>query len=95
VFPEQAPTLAIVWHHGQWRCDYSKAPGQLGTVHLYFDGAHLMLRRVSSVDEMRQVGQMWREMITSESRGGLRIHRLIPDRRQVARGGRRAGDRQQ
>ena len=94
----------MLWRDAEWRCEYapniSGSPG--GIVSLYMHAALVAEHEAHGVDEVMRVSSFWRELVLGpgDSAGSHEV-RLVPtrdrrqgppDRRLLARGGRRVRD---
>jgi hypothetical protein len=94
-------TLAIVWSHRSWRCEYSQTPDGVRWLGLYFESEPALKRPVATIEEMRHLAKFWREglegllpQILVSQMPAFRARRVLPDRRRVRRGGRRFTDQE-
>ena len=91
--------LAIVWSHDQWRCEYCRTADGMWLV-LYYGPDVALQRQVANGAEMRDTARIWKAAmrgmlphILLPALPSIRARRQLPDRRVVARGGRRRVDK--
>lgn len=90
--------LAVLWRHGEWRCEYWASPAG-ANLRLYMGDQLADSRRVVDADEMLRRSTIWREAVQepdAESTSDTAVPRRLIDRRQgdaTRRSGSRRGGR--
>jgi hypothetical protein len=90
--PREEPT--VIWTVPPWRCELWGA-AEAGWLVLFKNDEEALRRPTRAQMEMEDVAMEWRQRFTGEMPALGRAEpsrRRLPDRRRVARGGRRAGE---
>ncbi len=96
--------LAVVWTHAPWRCEYwIRIESAGGALRLFVAEQLVMVHQVPDIDEMLRVAARWlelratlmheREWLSDRWQQVIERRSGQPERRRVARGGRRRPNR--
>ena len=88
--------VTVLWSDRDWRCEcWTSADGPTWLV-LYQQSEIVLRRPVANFPELQEIARSWHRSMLGDQSGLVMpepSRRRVADRRQVFRGGRRAGDR--